>query len=63
MGLGGWSPDGRFLLAGAWTKRFALEKRQVVFDTVTSQYAEIGKLGDGDYGDGFAWISAKLTAH
>jgi len=63
MGVGGWSPDGRFLLAGAWTKRFAFEKRQIVFDTVSSQYAEIGKLGEGDYGDAFAWISAKLAAH
>lgn len=63
MGIGGWSPDGRFLLAGAWTERFAFEKRQVVFDTVSSRYAEIGKLGEGDYGDAFAWISSKLAAH
>jgi hypothetical protein len=63
MGIGGWSPDGRFLLAGAWTKRLAFEKRQIVFDTVSGQYAEIRKMGEGDYGDAFAWVSPKLAAH
>ena len=61
-GVGGWSPDGRFLLAGAWTTALALEKRQIIVDTTTGEYAVIGKLGEGDYGNQFAWISVKLLA-
>jgi hypothetical protein len=60
MGSGGWSPDGRFLAAGAWTKRLAFDKRQIIVDTTTGEYGVIGKLGEGDYGDQFAWISVKL---
>lgn len=59
-GAGGWSPDGRFLLAGAWTKIVAFEKRQIIVDTTTGEYAVIDKLGDGDYGNHFAWVSVKL---
>ncbi|SRR6266571_673645 len=61
-GVGGWSPDGRFLLAGAWTTLLAFEKRQIIVDTTTGEYAVIGKLGDGDYGNQFAWVSVKLLA-
>lgn len=59
-GIGGWSPDGRFLLAGAWTKWPAFEKRQIIVDTSTGNYAVIGRLGDGDYGTKFVWVSDKL---
>lgn len=61
-GVGGWSPDGRFILAGAWTRPMwlALEKRQIVIDTKTDSYAVIDKLGEGDYGAQFAWVSLKL---
>lgn len=59
-GVGGWSPDGRFLLAGAWTTEFAFEKRQIIIDTSTGEYAVKGKLGEGDYGCEFAWVSVKL---
>ncbi len=61
-GLGGWSPDGRFLLAGAWTRPMwlAWEKHQIVVDTKTDNYGVIDKLGEGDYGDQFAWVSLKL---
>jgi hypothetical protein len=59
-GVGGWSPDGRFLLAGAWTAVLAFEKRQIIVDTTADEYAVIGKLGEGDYGDQFAWVSLKL---
>jgi hypothetical protein len=61
MGVGSWSPDGRYLLGGAWTRRLAFAKRQVVIDSTTGQYAEIGKLGEGDYGDQFAWVSTGLV--
>ena len=60
MGTSGWSPDGRFLLAGAWTFPSAVEKRKIVIDTQTSEYVVIGKLGDGDYGDSLVWVSTKL---
>jgi len=60
-GVGGWSPDGRFLLAGVWTTELAFEKRQIVIDVTTGDYAVIGKLGEGDYGNQFAWVSTKLV--
>jgi len=60
-GVGGWSPDGRFLLAGAWTTLLAFEKRQIIIDTTTGEYAVIGKLGEGDYGAQYAWISLELV--
>lgn len=60
MGSGGLSPDGRFLTAGAWTTELAFEKRQIVIDTGTGDYSVLGKLGEGNYGDDFAWISTKL---
>lgn len=59
-GLGGWSPDSRFLLASAWTTEFALEKRQTIVDTATGESAVIGKLGEGDYGLYYVWASSKL---
>jgi WD40 repeat protein len=59
-GVGGWSPDGKYLLAGAWVRTFALEKRQIVLDATTWEYAEIGKLHDGDYGNYAVWVSEKL---
>jgi hypothetical protein len=63
-GIGGWSPDGRFLLAGAWIRPMFLawEKRQIIVDTTSGEYAVIGTLGEGDYGNDFAWISTKLLA-
>jgi hypothetical protein len=60
-GVGGWSPDGRFLLAGAWTTLFAFSKRQIIIDTTTGEYAVIGKLGEGNYGTQYAWISVELV--
>ena len=59
-GIGGWSPDGRFLLAGAWTKLLALDKRQIIVDTKTGEYAVIGTLGDGDSGHLYTWVGVKL---
>jgi hypothetical protein len=59
-GLGGWSPDGRFLLAGAWDTLPSFEKRQIIVDTDVGEYAILGELGEGDYGTQLAWISVKL---
>jgi len=62
-GVGGWSPDGRFLLAGAWIRPMwlALEKRQIIIDAKTGEYAIIGNLSEGDYGDQYEWVSTKLS--
>ena len=59
-GLGGWSPDGRFLLAGAWVTVPSLTKRQIIVDTDIGEYAVVGELGEGDYGTQLEWISVKL---
>jgi len=59
-GLGGWSPDSRFLLASAWTTEFALAKRQTIVDTTTGEYAVIGSLVEGDYGLYYVWASSRL---
>lgn len=62
-GVGGWSPDGRFLLAGAWIRPmlFAFDKRQIIIDVKTGEYAIIGNLYEGDYGDQYEWVSTKLS--
>jgi hypothetical protein len=61
-GLGAWSPDGRFLLAGAWTRPMllALEKRQIIIDVKTGEYESIGTLSEGDWGSHYAWVSTRL---
>ena len=59
-GLGGWSPDGRFLLASAWITESVLAKRQTIVDTMTGEYAVIGSLVEGDYGLYYVWASSKL---
>lgn len=59
-GLGGWSPDGRFLLAGAWVTVPSFEKRQIIVDIDIGEYAIVGQLGEGDYGTQFSWVSVKL---
>lgn len=62
-GVGAWSPNGRFLLAGAWTRPMllAFEKRQIIIDVNTGEYAIIGNLGEGDWGSQYAWVSTKLS--
>jgi len=60
VGVGEWSPDGRFLSAGAWTRRFAFEKRVIIVEAATGRYAEVGTLGDGDWGAKTGWVSTKL---
>ena len=69
-GIGAWSPDGRFLLAGALPNPpaptrdrinwLAFPRDRIIVDAINSEWAVIGKLWEGDYGTGFAWISTKL---
>ncbi|HEY3740157.1 MAG TPA: hypothetical protein VGL53_09945 [Bryobacteraceae bacterium] len=60
MGIGGWSPDGKFLIGGAWTRLLAMEKRKVIIDAETGDYAQLGTLSEGDYGVYFRWASTML---
>jgi hypothetical protein len=62
MGVGGWSPNGRFLWAGARTKVFAFHKQRIVVDTLTGQFGDFGGLGEGDYGNNLVWISRELLS-
>lgn len=61
-GVGAWSPDGRFLLAGAWIRPMwlAFDKRQIIIDVKTGEYAIIGNLYEGDWGSQYAWVSTSL---
>jgi len=58
----GWSPNGRYLLAAAWTRRVAFYKRLIVIDVESGDYAELHTLGDGDHARGETWVSQKLLA-
>jgi hypothetical protein len=60
-GVGGWSPDGRFLLAGARTS-VSLWKMLVAVDTENDGFVELVKLGEGDYGDRCVWINRALLS-
>jgi hypothetical protein len=61
MGLGGWSPNGRFLTGGGWPRTFSREKVLIAIDVSTSRYAELRTLGEGDYGTGFVWAATDLS--
>jgi hypothetical protein len=62
-GLGGWSPDGRFVLAGAWATGSSFEKSQIIVDTDSGEYGIEGELGEGDYGTQLVWVLAKFLKH
>jgi hypothetical protein len=61
-GIGTWSPNGRFLPAGAWTKLLALDKRQIIIDTTTGSFGAVDVLQEGDAGTNYGWISTRLMA-
>lgn len=58
-GVGRWSPDGRFLLAGAWVE-LSLLRRLVAVDTRNGGFLVIGNLGEGDGGSRCAWVARQL---
>jgi Tol biopolymer transport system component len=60
-GVGSWSPNGRFLLVGAWTS-LSLSKRLNVIDTSDGRSFELARLGEGDFGGHCYWISTRLLA-
>ena len=61
FGVGGWSPDGAYLLAGArgslsfWTWLYAVE-------VASGRYWPLLRLGEGDYGDHFCWVLRDLLS-
>lgn len=61
QGVGSWTPDGRFLLAGSWVA-LSFQKRLVAVDTRDGGYLELARLGEGDYGDRCFWIARRLLA-
>jgi hypothetical protein len=60
-GAGAWSPDGRFLLAGARTSLYYFDEL-VVIDSANDSFAPIGSLGEGNQGPLFSWIKRTLLA-
>ncbi len=60
-GVGSWSPNGRFLLAGARTSPSLFDKL-VVVDTADDAFTEIMGLGEGNQGPRFTWIRRVLLA-
>ena len=59
-GVGSWSPDGRFLLAGAWVMMPSFERQEIVVDVRSTEYGIVRNLAEGEYGNHLAWISTKL---
>ena len=60
-GVGGWSPDSRYLLAGR-RDSLSLWNRLSVVDTVEDEAVDSFKLGEGDYGDRCVWVSRRLIS-
>ena len=61
-GLGPWSPDGRFLLAGI-TGGLSIFTRLAVIEPATGEFTEIARLAEGDQGQQSAWVKRSfLTA-
>jgi hypothetical protein len=54
-GVGSWSPNGEFLLAGIRSSALAW-RRLVAIDCVSDSVVEFQQLDEGDYGNRCAWI-------
>lgn len=61
LGIGGWSPDGRYLLVGA-TEPLSFSIRLVAVEPATGRFADIMPLGDL-VGNGFVWIRRDLLKY
>ena len=62
IGVGGWSPDGRFLFAGA-SPFLTFRKSLLAIDTATGQFARIMRLEmEGDHGETCLWIKRQLLS-
>jgi hypothetical protein len=58
-GVGAWSPDGRFLLAGARTSYYYFDEL-VVIDCANDSFAAIASLGEGNQGPLCTWVKRTL---
>jgi hypothetical protein len=61
FGVGGWSPDGRFLLAGGEAS-LGIFTKLVVIDCTTNEFVEIMRLGHGNGGQTCRWIKRSLLS-
>jgi hypothetical protein len=59
-GVGAWSPDGRFVLAGAWVG-WRLQRSLVIVDCTSGDYLEVERLSEGDFGSRYVWIRRELA--
>lgn len=60
-GVGGWSPDSRFLLAGA-RALLGFFYHLVVIDLATAEFADLWRLGEGDVGETSFFIKRRLLS-
>jgi len=60
-GVGAWSPDGRFLLAGA-KGPLAIYWNAAVIDLATGEVVQIVRLEEGIFGQDTAWINRRLLS-
>lgn len=58
-GIGGWSPDGRYLFVGAF-QAFSLTKHLLIVDLWNEMSCDLGSLRDGDDGSYCSWIDEDL---
>lgn len=60
-GVGAWSPDSRYLLAGKRVP-WSFWNRLIVIDPAEDDSVESIKLGEGDYGNRCVWISSRFIS-
>jgi hypothetical protein len=60
-GVAAWSPDGRYLLASAFTGA-SFWKRLLAVDVLGGSFCELARIREGDDGSRSAWIARHLTA-
>ena len=57
-GIGGWSPDSRYLLVGMST---GIMQNQVrILDVAAGMTVDVVAIGEGNFGTAFTWVSRKL---
>lgn len=63
VGVGAWSPDGRFLLTAVRDDPLGFSTNLVAIDCATDKFAEIMRLDiEGDQGERCVWIKRRLLS-